>query len=185
MTQISQSDILFYLTNPGAVTGFSGTGTPGNSLGKYISTTQVSGTSLDCLFLDISGAQNAASQVDYQAIFVVNNTATGNSMLNTGIFIPTASDVSGGATIQYALDTHGVVSKTQGAQQAIVIANSATAPAGISSWTSPSANISGGLTVANVAPSNCFAVWFKRAAANTAALNNDGFQLQVVFDSNG
>lgn len=185
MTQISASDIQFYLSNPGAVTGFSGVGTAGNSLGKYMSTTQVSATSLDCLFLDISGAQNAASQVDYQMLFILNNTATGNTMLNTTIFFPTATDVSGGATIQYALDNKGVVTKTQSATQAAVIANATTAPTSIGSWTNPSATVAGGLSVGSVPPASCFAVWFKRTASNSAALNNDGFGLQVVFDSNG
>lgn len=185
MTQVSASDVQFYLSNPGAVTGFSGTGTPGNSLGKYISTTQVSNTPLNDLFLDITGAQNAGSQVDYQCMFLLNNTATGNSMLNTVVFLPSASDVAGGATLQYALDTHGIVPKSQAGQQAIVIANSTTAPAGIGVWTSPSATVAGGLTVGNIAPNNCIAIWFKRAASNTIAVNNDGGVLQVVFDSNG
>lgn len=185
MTQISQSDVQYYLSNPGAVTGFSGVGTPGNSLGKYMSTTQVSATPLDCLFLDITGAQNAASQVDYQCVFVLNNTATGNSMLNTVAWFPTSADVSGGATIAYALDTHGVVTKTQAGAQAIVIANSVTPPAGISSWTAPSSTVSGGLAVGSVPPNSCFAVWFRRTASNSAALNNDGFGLQIIFDSNG
>lgn len=185
MTQIASSDVQFYLSNPGAVTGFSGVGTPGNSLGKYISTTQVSNTPLNDLFLDITGAQNAGNQVDYQCMFLLNNTSSGNSMLNTVVFMPTASDVSGGASIQYALDTHGVVSKTQGAQQAIVIANSTTAPAGISSWQSASATVAGGLSVGSIAPASCIAIWFKRTASNSLAVNNDGGAMQVVFDSNG
>jgi len=185
MTQIASSDIQFYLSNPGAVTGFSGVGTPGNSLGKFLSTTQISNTPLNDLFLDITGAQNAGNQVDYQCIFILNNTSSGNSMLNTVVFMPSASDIAGGATIQYALDTHGVVTKTSGSQQAIVIANSTTAPAGIASWTSASATVAGGLSVGSVAPNSCFAVWFKRTASNTLAVNNDGGALQVVFDSNG
>lgn len=185
MTQISASDVQFYLSNPGAVTGFSGVGTAGNSLGKYISTTQVSATPLDCLFLDITGAQNAASQVDYQCVFVLNNTATGNTMLNVTVFFPTSADVSGGATVQYTLDNKGVVPKAQSATQAAVIANSTTAPTGIGSWTNASATVSGGLAVGSVPPNSCFAVWFKRTASNSAALNADGLGLQVVFDSNG
>jgi hypothetical protein len=185
MTQVSASDLQWYLTNPGAVTGFSGVGTPGNSLGKYLSTTQVSGTPLNNLFLDITGAQNAASQVDYQCIFLLNATATGNSALNTQVFMPSASDVAGGASFAYALDTHGIVGKTQSPQQAIVIANSTTAPGGISSWTGPSATIAGGLTIGNIAPNNCIAIWLRRTAANTSAVNNDGGALQIIFDSNG
>lgn len=185
MTQVSPSDFQWYLSNPGAVTGFSGTGTPGNSLGKYMSTTQVSGTPLNNLFLDITGAQNAASQVDYQCVFLLNATATGNSALNVQVFMPSASDVGGGASFAYALDTHGIVGKTQGTQQAIVIANSTTAPGGIASWTGPSATVAGGLAIGNIAPNNCIAIWLRRTASNTSAVNNDGGALQVIFDSNG
>src|SRR6266478_4836199 len=107
MTAIVASDVLFKLSAPGASAGNTVSGVPGDSWGNYISTTQVSLTPLDNLFPDLTGAQNAASQVDYAVLFIHTNTASGNSMLNTVAWLTSSLDVAGGANIAIAGDTFG------------------------------------------------------------------------------
>ena len=92
MTAIVSGDIVYLLSSTSVGTGFSGTSSAGNSLGKFCTTSVVS-NSLDNVFLDLTGAQNAALQVDYQCVFIQNNTASGNSMLNTTVWIPQAQTI--------------------------------------------------------------------------------------------
>lgn len=185
MTAIVSSDIVFLLSAPAASVGYTSTGTAGNSRGKFCATSVLSGTPLDNLFTDITGAENAASQVDYACLFVLNNTSSGNSMINTIAWLPSSLDVVGGATIQLATDNIGSVVKGSSSPQAAVIASTTTAPTGISSYVSTSSTNAGGLSVGTVAPGYTFAVWFKRTAHNTVPVNNDGFSLQVDFDTQG
>jgi hypothetical protein len=143
-----------------------------------------SGT-LDNLFNDITGTQNAVGQSDYQCIFILNNTSTGNSLLNPVVWIPSASVTGGGAFIQYVLDPNAPSVKTSGTAQAVTISTALIAPSGISSWTSPSGSVAGGLSVPNLAPGYVQGVWIKRTATNSSAVNNDQFSLQVTFDTAG
>jgi hypothetical protein len=191
MTQIVSSDILFMLSAPGASSGNSVTGTAGNSWGKYISTTQLSATPLDNLFTDITGAQNAAGQVDYACVFILNNTASGNSMLNTVAWLPNSLFVAGGATVQLAADPAGATAKGSSTAQAAVITTNTNAPTGVSGFVSPvasapvSPSYTGGIQLGTIAPGFCYAVWIKRTATNSAPVNNDGFTIEVDFDTQG
>lgn len=188
MAQISQNDIVFLLSAPSASGGYSASGAVGNASGsgKFCSTTAL-GSGLDNLFTDITGAQNAAQQVDYICLFVLNNTASGNSMLNTVAWIPsTSNNTATGASIhKFALDPAGVTAKGSSTAQAALTTSATSAPSGISSWTSASATNSGGLSVGTVAPGDVFAVWFQRTAVNGAPLNSDGFTLEIDFDTQG
>jgi len=189
MTAIVASDVLFKLSAPGASAGNTVSGTPGNSWGNYISTTQVSLTPLDNLFTDLTGAQNAASQVDYACVFIHNNTASGNSMLNTVAWLPLSLFVPGGANIALAGDTFAASAIGTSSQQAVHITAATNAPAGVSGWVSPVTNApvspsyTNGIQLGTLAPGNCIAVWIRRSATNSAPLNNDGFSLQVNFDT--
>lgn len=191
MAAIVASDILFKLSAPGASAGNVATGTAGNSWGKYISTTQLSATPLDNLFTDITGAQNAASQVDYACVFIHNNTASGNSMLNAVAWLPSASFVAGGANIAMAADPAGATAIGSTAVQAAVITASTNAPTGVSGWVSPVSSApvgpsyTNGVVLGTVAPGFCYAVWIRRSATNSAPVNNDGFAIQVQFDTMG
>ena len=190
MTAIIASDILLKLSAPGASAGNTTTGTAGNSWGNYISTTQLSGTALDNLFTDITGAENAASQVDYACLFVHNNTASGNSMLNTVCWLPTSSYIAGGATVQLGGDPAGATAIGSSVAQAARITAATNAPTGVNTWvsntsTTPTSGNSyaNGVFIGTVAPGQCFAVWFKRTATNSAPLNNDGAGIEVTFDT--
>lgn len=185
MTAIVASDIVLLLSNSGASAGYSASGTPEQSLGAYCTTTVLSTTALDNLFTDLTGAENAASQTDYQCLFVLNNTASGNSMLNTIAWIPTASNVTGATNHFIGVDTTAASPKAQsGTVQALTIANSTTAPAGVS-FVAPSSTNSGGVSLGTIQPGYVKAIWFKRAATNSAPLNNDGFTVEIDFDTQG
>lgn len=191
MTAIVSSDILFKLSAPGASAGNTVSGTAGNSWGNYISTTQISSTPLDNLFTDITGAQNAAQQVDYACVFIHNNTVSGNSMLNTVAWLPLSLYVAGGATIQVAADTFAASSIASGSQQAVKITANTNAPAGVSGWVSPTnttpvfPSYTNGIQLGTIAPGQCVAVWIKRTATNSAPVNNDGFTLEIDLDTMG
>jgi hypothetical protein len=184
-------DVLYYLSVPSASAGYATAGTAGNCWGGWFSTTVLSGTPLDNIFTDLTGPENAASQVDYACLFVLNNTSNGNTMLNAYAWLPTASYVAGGATIALGVDTTATSLKNASSQQALKIVNATTAPAGISTWVTPQSSaptypsFSGGVPLGSIPPGYVKAVWYKRSAANTAALNNDGFGIQVLFDTMG
>jgi hypothetical protein len=192
LTAIVSTDILYMLAAPGASAGNTVAGTVGDSWGNYISSTQMSSTPLDNLFTDITGAENAASQVDYACIFILNNTSSGNSMLNTVAWLPLSLYVAGGANITVAGDTFAATAKGTGAQQAVKITSSTAAPAGVSGFVSPTntqptaANsYVNGIQLGTIAPGFCRAVWIKRSATNSPPVNNDGFTIQTSFDTQG
>lgn len=191
MTAIVSSDIVYYLAAPGATAGFTTAGTVGNSWGNYISTTPLSNTPLDNLFPDLTGSQNAGNQVDYACIFILNNTTSGNSMINTVAWLPLSLFVAGGATIALAADPTAASAKSSSIAQAVKITASTNAPAGVSGFVSPTStapsfpSFTNGIQLGSIGPGFCRAVWIRRSAANTAPVNNDGFTLEVDFDTQG
>jgi hypothetical protein len=186
MTAIVPTDVQWYLSNPMANTGYLGTGTPGNSLGAFMSTTQISTTPLNDLFLNITPAENAAFQVDYQCLFLMNNTASGNMMLEPYVWCP-SSLFSGSATIEFGVDAAGAVPYNSSFQQAALISNSTTEPVGVTSWYGPSISYSSGAILPDIPAQCCVALWFQRTATGTT-LNqvvggNSGFTIQVLFST--
>lgn len=191
MTAIVQSDILFRLSAPNASSGNTQLNVPGNLWGGYVSSTVLSGTNLNSIFPDITGAENAAQQVDYACIFVHNNTASGNSMVSALGWIPTSGVTPGGASIQAALDPTGATILTSNTQQAVKITSPYIAPAGVTGWISPVSSIptgpsfTNGLQMGTIAPGFVYPIWFKRTAPNSAALNNDMITLNITFSTAG
>jgi hypothetical protein len=175
---IASTDVLLKLSTTAGAAGNANPGTVGQSLGKYVSTTQVSATALNDIFPDLTGAQNAASQVDYQCVFVHNNHAT---LTASNVSLFGTSDVAGGATWQVGADTTAASSVGATPAQALTIANSTTAPAGVS-FSAPTTD-GAGVSLGALAPGQVKAFWIKRSAANTAALNGDGFTINVAFDT--
>jgi len=191
MTAIVPGDVLLYLSAPSASAGFATAGTPGSSWGKYVSSTPLSATTYDNLFSDITGAENAASQVDYACLFILNNTASGNSMLNVVAWLPTSSNVAGATVKGIGADPAAASVKTSSSPQAAVISTNTNAPTGVSTWaydttSDPSSpSYANGLQLGTIAPGYVKAIWVKRTAGNTAPVNADGYGLQVDFDTMG
>ena len=175
---ITATDILFKLSTPAGAAGNANAGTVGASLGKYISTTQLSGTALHNLFPALTGAQNAASQVDYQCVFVHNNHAT---LTATAVSLYLSGDVAGGAVVAIGADPTAASAIGASSAQALQIASSTTAPAGVT-FSAPTTDGTG-ISLGDIGPGQCKAFWVRRTAANTAALANDGTTLNVAFDT--
>jgi len=176
---ISSSDILFKLA---VTTGSAGNTTaqanPNNSLGKYISTTQVVDATLNALFDDISGDENAASTVDYRCVFVHNNHAT---LTLQGPKLWVSAEVAGGADVAIGLDTTAASAVGASPAQALTIANELTAPAGVT-FSTPTTKGTG-LSVGDLGPGQVKAFWVRRTATNSAAINNDGATFSVEGDT--
>ncbi len=113
--------------------------------------------------------ENANQQVDYRAIFIHNNHGS-LTLLSPKLWI--ASEVSGGANIALGIDTTSASSINSSSAQALTVANTLTAPSGVS-FSSPTSKPSG-LSLGDIPAGQCKAFWFRRTATNSAALTNDG-----------
>lgn len=176
---ITATDLLFKLS---VTTGAAGNSTaqadPNASLGKYISTTALT-ASANGMFDNISGAENAASTVDYRCIFIHNAHAT-LSYQNAVVYI--SAETAGGASVALATDNIAASAIGSASAQAALIASETTAPSGVSAFSSPT-TAGTGLSLGTIAAGFCKAVWVKRTAANSAALDSDGFTLGISGDT--
>lgn len=176
---ITATDLLFKLS---VVTGSAGNSTaqadPNASLGKYISTTQLS-TAANGLFDNISGAENAASTIDYRCVFVHNAHAT-LTYQNAVVYL--SAEVAGGAGVAIAVDSVAASALANASAQALQIANENTAPAGPLTFSSPT-TAGTGLALGNIGPGQVKAFWVRRTAANSAALDNDGVTFGISGDT--
>ena len=178
MTAIVPSEILFKYSTTAGAAGNANTSTAATSLGKYISTTQWTGGSANDLFDDISGAENAASTVDYRCIFI-HNSNTANALQNAVAYL--SAEVAGGASIAIGVDTTAASAIGSATAQAVTIANETTAPAGVT-FTSPTTSGTG-IALGSIGTGQCRAIWIRRTAANSSALSNDGVTIAVTGDT--
>ena len=253
---IQSTDIINRLSvTTGSAGNTTAQATPTNSFGKYISTTAITDNTLNNLFPDISGDQNAASQVDYACYFVynshgsltwqapkvwisgvrctsnstgslvtsnshgfsngdavrvdtdyatdavpssLNNTTTyyvisattntfqlsatsGGSAITIGTSTGFATRKFGNTTIAIGIDTTAASAVGNASAQALTIASSTTAPAGVS-FSSPTTKASG-LSLSDLANGNVRAIWIQRTALNAGARNNDGITIKVEGDT--
>ena len=181
---ITAGEILVKLsTTAGAAGNTTAQADVNQSLGKYMSTTQITDASLNNLFDDLTGSENAAggSEVEYRCFFFENSNAT-LTLQNAKVYL-VGGDPAGGATMAIALDGTGVVPRGQAGAQAEQIANESTAPSG-EAFSAPS-TYAGGLTpgAGSIPPQQCFAVWVRRTAANSAAVNPDTLVVRLEGDT--
>ncbi len=177
---IAASDIKFKLSVKTGSAGNSVSGTPAGSLGKYISTTEITDATLNNLFDDVSGDENAASDVEYRCIFVHNAHAT---LTWTSVVAWLSAEVSGGAAAAIAIDDLPDSAIGDSNAQADEIADESTAPgAGVGSFSSPVTKGTG-LALGDIAPGYCRAIWVRRTAANTGAVDNDGVTIKCEGDT--
>lgn len=178
MSAIVPSDILFKYSTTAGSAGNSGTGAASSSLGKYISTTTIPDATLNALFDDISGAENAASTVDYRCVFVHNSNAS-NALENAVVYL--SSEVPAGASVAVGADTTAASVIGSASAQALQVANETTAPAGVS-FSSPTSS-GAGVALGSIPAGQCKAFWVRRTASNSSALSNDGVTLAVTGDT--
>ena len=94
---IASTDILYKFSVLTGAAGNSGVGTMIGSLGKYLSTTQITTATMNNLFDDVTGDENLASNPEYKCFFVHNAHAT-LSLQNAVVWI--SADVAGGAVLR-------------------------------------------------------------------------------------
>ncbi len=153
---------------------------PNSSLGKYISTTELVSGSQNNLFDNVTGAENAASTVDYRCIFVHNSHAT-LTLESAAIYI--SSQVSGGTVLAIAIDNVAASAIGSSSAQAFEATNELTSPGGSAgSFSSPSST-GAALSLGNIPAGFCKAVWVRRTAANTGAVDADGGTFVVFGDT--
>lgn len=179
MAAIVAADIVPRYTTTAGAAGDSTAGTAAGSLGKYASITAWAGGALNDLFDDITGAENAASTVDYRGLAILNNNAA-NAMQNTVAYI--SAETAGGASIALASDNIAASAKASATAQMAQIASETTAPTGVSAFSAPTTQAAG-VALGNIPVANVKGLWVKRTAANTAALSNDGFTLAIYCDT--
>jgi hypothetical protein len=176
---IETSDLLWKLSvKTGAAGNATAQADPNASLGKYISTTAWAGGTLHDLFDVITGDENAASTVDYRCVFLHNNHAT---LTLTAAKVWVSSQVAGGAGAAIGLDTTAASEIGATDAQALEVANETTAPSGVS-FSTPTTK-GDGLTLGDIGPGECRAVWFRRTAADSVAVNDDGFTVNIEGDT--
>lgn len=176
---IVASDIKFKLsTTEGSAGSSQAQADPNASLGKFVSTTEMT-SGANSLFDDISGAENAAETIDYRCVFV-HNTHESLTLQNAVVYV--SSEVAGGANIAIAVDDIGPVDDDSVSDQADEIANETTAPTSVGEFSTPT-TADAGLDLGDIGPGQVRAVWVRRTATNSAAINDDGFTLAVTGDT--
>lgn len=156
-------------------------GGPDTSLGKYIANADLSDATLHSLFDAATGAENAASTVEYQCVFIYNSNGA-NALENAVIYI--SGEVVGGAEVALGVDPTAASPVGAAGAQAVQIANKTTAPAGVAFTLEASVDTLGeALALGNIPAGNVKAVWIRRTLANTAAVSADGLTLTVQGDT--
>ena len=175
---IASSDLLWKYSTTAGTAGNQNTGDAAGSLGKYISTTQIPDATLNNLFDDVSGDENAANDVEYRCIFIHNNHA---SLTLQSPVVWISSEVAGGADIAIAVDDVAASAIGSTSAQADEVANESTAPTG-ESFSSPTTKATG-LALGDIPAGYCRAIWVRRTATNSGALANDGATIRVEGDT--
>lgn len=177
MTAIVSGEILFKYS-VAAAAGNTTAGTAAGSLGDQISTTEWAGGSANDLFDDVSGAENAANDVEYRCIFVHNSNGA-NPLENAVVYL--SAETAGGAAIAVGADTTAASALGSGSAQALTVADEDTAPAGVT-FSSPT-TAGAGVALGDIPAGQVKAFWIRRTASNSAALSNDGVTIAVTGDT--
>jgi hypothetical protein len=183
MAAITSGELLFKLSIKTGSAGHSLAQSDVNaSLGKYISTTQLSGTALNNLFDDISGAENAASEVNYRCAFIHNSNSA--NALTSAVLYLSGGDPAGGATVTIAVDTTAASALTSASAQALEGTTETAPGAGITGLTYSAPTTAGtGLSLGSIPAGSVKAFWVKRAATNSAAVSAETVTFAVQGDT--
>lgn len=175
---ITATDILFKLSKNTGPGNSSAQADPNDSIGGFMSSTAITDATLHNLFDIVTGDDNAASDVEYRCFFIFNNHG---SLTWESVKVWLFSETAGGASAAIAIDGTGVVSATSASAQAERVANENTAPSG-ETFSSPTTKAAG-LSVGNIGAGQVIAIWVRRTAANTAAVDTDGVIIRAEGDT--
>ena len=176
---ISASDIKFKLAiKTGSAGNSAAQPDPDESLGKYISTTELSGTALNNLFDDMSGSENAGETAEYRCVFVHN--AHGSLTLTDAKLYLSGGDPAGGADVALAVDTTAASAIGSASAQALeaTTAYAPGAPITGLSYSAPS-TAGEGLDLGDIDAGDCKAFWVRRTGADTSAVTPETATLAV------
>jgi len=123
MPIVSNELILTYSINSGSA-GNSLPSGPGTSLGGYISTTAITDNTINNLFPDITGDQNAGYQVDYRCVFLKNTNGSGLALQAAVLWV--TGQVAGGANVLIGVDPTAASALGSSSPQAVTIGTSNT-----------------------------------------------------------
>jgi hypothetical protein len=180
MAAIVAADINFRgSTTAGAAGNSTAYGGADTGLGKYATNNNLADATLNAMFSDATGAENAASTIHYQCMFVYNANAA-NAFQTVAAWL--SAEVAGGATVALAADSTAASAVGSASAQALQIANRTTAPAGPLTFTSPT-TFGTGVALGTIPTTNVKGLWVRRTLANTAALNADGMTISVQGDT--
>lgn len=181
MAAITSGEIILRYSVKTGAAGNSTASSAAASLGTWISTTAWAGGAANDLFDDISGAENAASTVDYRCIFVYNSNAA-NTLTSAVVYL--SAEVAGGASIAVAADTTAASALASGTAQALTGTTETAPGAGVTGLTYSSPTTAGtGVALGNIPVGQVKAFWIRRTAANTAALSADGVTIAISGDT--
>lgn len=152
---------------------------PNDSIGGFMSSTQLTNNSLHNLFDAVTGDENAALDTEYRLIFVHNSNGTDTLGPNTKLWIQTDTP-AGAADVAIAVDGTGITSATLATAQAERVANENTAPSG-EAFTSPLSKAAG-IAVPNMTAGQVLPVWIRRTAANGGARSSVSATLRLEGD---
>ena len=177
---ITATQIQFRLSLPGTTMGNRGPQSDVNdSLGGHCSQTEITDASLNNLFDDVSGDDNAASDVEYRGFFVYNSNV---SLPWQSVKMWISASVTGGALACISKDTTAVTTVGHSAaSQMLLIPDEDTAPTALV-FTAPETK-AGGISLGTIAANSVHGIWIVRAARNSAALDNDGLTVSCEGDT--
>lgn len=179
MAAIVAADIIFRgSTVAGAAGNANAFGGADTSLGKYITNNNLADATIHSLFDEATGAENSASTVEYQCVFVYNSNGA-NSYQNVVIWV--SGDPAGGANVAIGVDTTAASALGAAPAQALQIANKTTAPAAVT-FSTPT-TFGTGLSLGSIPSGQVKAFWIRRSLTNSAAINNDGITVSIQGDT--
>jgi len=162
---VAAADLEWRYTIPSAAAGDTDAQPdPDDSLGGWISTTEIVDNIAGNGFDDGTLAENAAMDVEYRAWARVNTHAT-DTWIGVRVFIDSESVDPDHAI---GLDPTGVVAADSGTQQGAIIATEGDAPAGVTFSTVY--DFTNGLVIGDVGPGEGFVLWVRRSLVGGSAV---------------
>lgn len=175
---IADTDLLIKYSTK---TGSAGNTTSSNgvsSLGKYVSTTVITSGVLQNLFPTLTGDENNTSAVNYLCVFVHNSHST-LTLIGPKAWL--TNKTAAATLIDIGVDTTVASIISASAAQALSVATITTAPGGVT-FSAPISK-SAGISLGDIGPGQCKAIWVRRTAQNTGALAVDSVVLRIQGDT--
>lgn len=165
---VTVTDIKRRLSLPGAAQGDVSPSTPAQSLGGFLSISDIANASLNNLFRTITRLESQTGITLYRCVFLLNANATDTwSAVEAWI----ESDDAFGGTYAIGVDPTGPVARDSAVAQAVTVASGTTAPAGVTFSTPTDA---ARLALGDLGPDECIALWVRyTVSADPGAAESD------------